>query len=249
MIVVRVSREWIEVVGDGIQHRSRALLTFLPQGGRALIAGVGQTEAEVRANIETHKQKGELPSSFRVVLPGEDAWWDAQCAWPPRDDKPTRTVPDQSEALLLNPLASSTWLPSAILSLVRYVLATSSPKGLRWLRWSFLRPKLMLELGSDFSPVERAELLDVFEEAWGRSRVQGLADVPRLTRPPWWLLRWFGLFWLFAALTYSAGNHLPLWQRVIAIVLAMAPMAIAKHKEDRASRSAPRRPASTAELR
>lgn len=105
----------------------------------------------------------------------------------------------------------------------------------------------MIELRSDFSPVERAELLDVFEDAWGRSRVQGLADVPRLTRPPWWLLWWLGLLAVYAVGTYSIRSRWLWWQTAAAIVLALAPVAIAKREQEAASRSAPRRPASTAQ--
>ena len=241
MITVRVSREWVEVVGEGIQHRSGTLLTFAAQRGRALIARVGETEAEVRADMAALKQNGALPASFRVLLPGQDAWWDAQTAWPPRADKPAQTAPDESEILLFNPLASATWWPHAISGLVRYVLATSSSNGLRWLRWPLLRPKLTLELASDFSSVERAELLDVFEEAWGRSRVQGLADVPRLTQPPWWLLRWSAWFAFYALMFCAIRSRWPLWPTGGAILVVLLPALIARRKEEALVRTAPRR--------
>lgn len=105
-------------------------------------------------------------------MPGQDPWWDAQFTWPRRMtnlDPPA----DDSEALLLNPLSGNAWSPPAIISLIRYALLRSSPMGRRWLRWSFTRPKLSVQVGGDFSPVERAELLDAVEE---------VGDVPACSR-------------------------------------------------------------------
>lgn len=239
-MIVRFSRERVELAGDGVQHGSGSLLVLIPVRGKAAIADVVGTEVEFRATVERLKRAGSVTPTFRIILPGQDPWWDAECAWPPRSPRSSRDVPEDSEAFLLDPLDRATWFPPAIFSLFRYVFVTA-PQGKRWSRWPVTRPKLVLELAPDFSAVERAEILDVVEAAWGRSRVQGPADIPRLSRPPWAILWWLGVIACYAVTLYGVAHHWLWWQHLVGIALTMWPVLIARHKEADIFSSAPRR--------
>lgn len=241
-MIVRFSREGIEIEGDGLQYTSGSLLMLLPQRGEARIARVGGTEEQVRAALLNATREGDLPVSLRIVSQGHDPWWDAQVAWPPRTTD--RPVPvDDSEAFLLNPLSANGWSPPAIISLLRYTLAGSSSKGIRWLRWPFTRPQLSIEVVGDFTAVERAELLDVVDEAWGSARVVAPPGVARISKPPWWLLSWVGAIALLATSAYAVSHHWSLWKRLVASLVAVSPLLIAKRRATQLSRAAPRRSA------
>lgn len=240
-LLVRVSRDSVEVVGEGFSSSSGSLLVLLPGGGRALILNVGGTEAEARALLIEGACAGHLRVAPRVVMPGQDAWWDEQIAWPPPRKKVHKPPADDSEAFIFNPLATSSWDPPATLSLVRYAIYSSSPKLRRSLKWSLLPPKLTLELAGDFTAVERGEVLDQIEETWGRSRVQGPADVPRYARFPWSLLSWAAGAAALAVTLYAVSHHWPLWQRLTATLVALSPVFLAKRKQEQLAYSAPRR--------
>lgn len=241
-MIVRVSREGVEIVGDDVRYTSGSLLTFVPERGKALILRVGGTEEEVRAALLSSRLEGSLPAAFRIVLPGGDPWWDAQYAWPLRKTELPAPA-DDSEALLLNPLSVVGWSPPAISALLRYALFSSSPKAMRWLRWPFTRPKLSLEYVGDFTSVERAELLDAADDAWGASHVLAPPGVSRLRRSPWQLVWWTGLVAMIATTLYSVSHQWPLWQRIVVTLAALSPAFIAKRRLDQLSWAAPRRSA------
>jgi hypothetical protein len=238
-MIVRISRAGIEIVGAGVPYTG-SLLTLLPQRREARIVRVGGTAQEAQAALRACALDGTLPRSLRILSPGEDPWWDAQHSWPlsTTDRSPPE---DDSEALLINPLSANAWSPRATISLLRYALFRSSPKGKRWMRWPFTRPTLSLEMGGDFTAVERAELFDVVEEVWGRSRVLASSGISRLRRPPWQLIWWIGPVAVVATSLFSVSYHWPLWQRVIVTLAAASPAFIAKRKQEQLSRSAPRR--------
>lgn len=194
-LIVRVSRDAVEVVGEGFRSSSGSLLLLVPGGGRALILNVGGTEAEARALLIEGARAGHLRVAPRVVMPGQDAWWDEQIAWPPPRKKVHK--------------------PPA--------------------------PKLTLELAGDFTAVERGEVLDQIEETWGRSRVQGPADIPRLARFPWSLLSWAAGAATLAVTLHAVSHQWPLWQRFTSTLVALSPALIAKRKQKQLAHSAPRR--------
>lgn len=68
-LLVRVSRDAVEVVGEGFRSSSGSLLLLVPGGGRALILSVGGTEAEARALLIEGARAGHLPVAPRVVTP------------------------------------------------------------------------------------------------------------------------------------------------------------------------------------
>jgi hypothetical protein len=242
-MIVRVSREAVEIVGDdNAVYSTGSLLTLLPQRGEARIARVGGSEHEAQADLLACARDGRLPASLRIVSPGQAPWWDAQFAWP---RKTTYFAPpaDDSEALVLNPLSRNAWSPPAIISLIRYALLRSSPMGIRWLRWSFTRPKLSVQVGGDFSPVERGEVLDAVEGVWGRPRVLPPPGVSPLPGSPWRLIWWSGPIAVVLTTLYAVSHHWPLWQRVAATLAAASPAFIAKRKEEQLAHSAPRRKA------
>lgn len=242
-LTIRVSRTWTEVVGPDVQHTCQSLLLLHNERGEARVARVGGSELEVRANLEQQKASGVVPSSFAVVGPGDDPWWDAKIAWPPVNSKSARINSKQGAALLFNPLSAGSWFPPAIDSLLRYVLATASAKGLRWLRWPFTRPNLVLELVGTFSPVEREEVLDVVEQIWGRARVEGPSDIQRLKLSPWAVAYWLGLLGLVVAFIIPLALRLPQWQRASLALLSATPAVVANVKLRAILRSGPRRKA------
>jgi hypothetical protein len=202
---------------------------------------VGGSETEIRSDFEQQQADGILPASFRVVVPGQNPWWDLHIAWPPSVREHDHPVPDEHQVFIVNPLALGTWSPPAIYSLLLYALATSSSKGMRWLHWPMTRPTLHLQIAEEFSDIERAELLDVFEQAWGRTRVEAPLDIERLSVPFWSHLWWLGLVASVAVILGATSLQLPNWQRLIGISIALVPAFIARAKQQEFRRSAPRR--------
>jgi hypothetical protein len=96
-------------------------------------------------------------------------------------------------------------------------------------------------LDPTFGPVERAELLDAAEACWGRSRVFGLPDVPRLRATHWVLVRWVSILGALAVTLYAVRDHWGFGARTLAVLAILAPAVLARKFEQKLYDGAPRR--------
>lgn len=181
VVTLRISRMGTELHDPlkGAPSVTRAALGYIAAEGKVKMFTVGHDEVDLRDDIERAKRAGELPASFSVVSPGQSEWWDNELRWPPIKGPKLKPPPDDTQALFHNPFQKDVWCLPGVEGFLSYIIFQAL--GLPSIVW--LRRTIKLEIGSEFDSVERAEIVDAVEARWGRSRVIGADDVPRLFRP------------------------------------------------------------------
>jgi hypothetical protein len=172
----------------GDRDSTRATVALAVERGRVGIISVGEDEAQLRARLAARPRvvaRGiaaqilaaaaaraeERP--LRVFSPGADPWWDAKWRSPKAlgDADPTR----EREALLIEPLAETTFSPFLARGLLYYALWTSRFTGDK--TWpAFRRPALEVVVDDELRGLQYEELVDELRGIWGHRRL-------RLPRP------------------------------------------------------------------
>jgi hypothetical protein len=152
--------------------------------GRVGIISVGEDESQVRTRLATRPRlvargiAAQIVAAaaarteqrpLRVLSPGEDPWWDEKWRTPKAlgDADPTR----EREALLIEPLAETSFSPFLARGLLYYALWTSRFTCDK--TWpAFRRPVLEVVVSDDLCGVQYEELIDELREIWGQGRLK-----------------------------------------------------------------------------
>ncbi|HMR11648.1 MAG TPA: hypothetical protein PKA88_37965 [Polyangiaceae bacterium] len=153
-LLISVSRDRVEVGGV----TTHALVAAGASKGRLSVLSVGETVEEFKARCRPLAER-EGVAAPRVVVPGDNARWDA--LW-----KGEATSPDGDPAsvLVIEPLRAETWSPVAADALLRFAIA-QSPRVQGF--GQLVRPSTSLEVSSDFCETEYAQVVDVVRDVLG----------------------------------------------------------------------------------
>ena len=123
-----------------------------------LSAGESVEEFTARCQTLAERENVEPP---RVVVPGDNARWDA---WWPAKDPRAGLDGDVSSVLVIEPMRAETWSAAGVDATLRFAIGQSSRmQGLGQL----LRPRASLEVSSDLSEAEYAQVVDVVRDVLG----------------------------------------------------------------------------------
>jgi hypothetical protein len=180
-----VSRSVVSVEGpQGDRDSTRATVALAVERWRVGIISVGEDESQVRARLAARPRPvargiaAQILAAaaaraeqrpLRVFSPGEDPWWDERWRTPRAlgDADPTR----EREALLIEPLAETSFSPFLARGLLYYALWTSRFTCDK--TWpAFRRPSLELEVNDDLRGLHYEELVDELREIWGQRRLK-----------------------------------------------------------------------------
>ena len=151
-----VTREYVMFQNE----RTRATVGLGTERGKIVVLTVGETADEIKVRWKSIVVTGDLTDVPRLVLPGEDPWWDARL----HSDLFGRDEPTAHNSFLfIEPLRRETWSTEIVDVLLRYVLQLGRP-------WALRAPLIALELSRDFSDSEFADIVDAVRRNAG-SRV------------------------------------------------------------------------------
>ncbi len=171
-----------------------------------MIAFVGESADTIRAHLREAHESGALPALPRVVLPGEDAWWDKQWRWPSLGERECRRgqPTEQDSYFVIEPLLTNTWSPQFADALLRYALVQATGGSSAWRSlWRALRkPAVTVSIARELSAIERAELVDVLRDVSVGVRVV-LEPNEHVGRPP--VLPIDILYWSLGAALVALG--------------------------------------------